>query len=126
MANSRTNNAAYDKLYAEMFAPIFNREAAKLLNNKEFLKMTLGEQRDVVEEKKRDIKAQMNVLMRDFGSPNTQKQYKLARIRNKGTAEQKRKARAFVEERGAEGPMAEWTMKQLEMYEQYIALDREF
>lgn len=126
MANSRTNNAAYDKLYAEMFAPIFNREAAKLLNNKEFLKMTLGEQRDVIEEKKRDIKAQMNVLMRDFGSPNTQKQYKLARIRNKGTAEQKRKARAFVEERGAEGPMAEWTMKQLEMYEQYIALDREF
>lgn len=126
MANSRTNNAAYDKLFNENFAPIFKREADKLLNDKEFLAMPLDKQRTRVQTVKNRVSKELKSLMENYGDTETRKQSLIKKTLSKGTAEEKRRARAFMKEQGADGPMSEWTFKQLQMYNTYIDLEREY
>lgn len=126
MANMRTKVPAFDKIFNTKVAPILEEEANKLLNDPKFLEANLNDQRDMVKRMRSSIRSQLKELMKDYGSEETQVETLRATLITKGGREAKINAKRFMKEQGVEGPMTEWTYRQLKEYEAYMDLQEKY
>jgi hypothetical protein len=125
MANMRTKVPEYDKLYAEIVAPILEQRSRLLLSDPKFMEGSLDKQRDMVRELKAEIKKDFDRIL-DVGGTEQQSLKLRRKLTTYGPADSRRRSKKRMQEMGVEGPMSEWTYQDLKMYENLIDSDKEF
>ena len=125
MANMRTKVPEYDKLYAEIVAPILEQRSRLLLSDPKFMEGNLDTQRKMVRELKAEIKKDFDNIL-DVGGVEQQSLKLRKKLTTYGPADSRRRAKERMQEMGVEGPMSEWTYQDLKMYEALIDSDKEF
>ena len=127
MANMRTKVPEYDKIYNTMIQPILDEKYNKFLGDSDFKKKPLDKQRQAIRDMVSEIKSELNSFIENYGSlEGTTKDKLRVKLMGLGSKEEKYAAKQFMKEQGVEGPMSEWTWKQLKMYEDFISFDREY
>lgn len=125
MLNSRTKVPEYDKLYAELIAPIIERKAEVLLTDPKWINGSKDEQVKMANKLKAEAKKELNTLLEI--QPNEQQHViKRKKLMTQGDPIVRKMAKEEMAKRGVEGPMSEWTMRQLMEYENLIKLVEEY
>ena len=117
-ANERTKLPAYDKAFNGLVAPLLERYTQDLLNNPEFRKASLSQQRGMIKKRLGDLKSMVRKGM-EGGYTGTKNMMlrKQAKAIQKYDKETTRQALKLMEERlGVTASLEDLTFRELEMF----------
>ena len=119
-ANERTKNPAYDKLFNTLIQPELQKVAGRLMRNDRFTKATLDQRRLMLKSELTTARNKIRTYMKAHSNPETFKEVLIKDARTKGSPEARFAADNMMKRRGIEGKKDEYSMKELQLYLEYI------
>ena len=118
-ADSRTKIPMYDRIFNESLAPMLEVKMKNLLKDKKFMKGDLQYKRDRVKYELQNARDEVRRALDYHENPGFMDRLRY-KASMKGTAEQRKKAKEYLEENGVNADIKDYNFRELNMYNSYI------